>query len=227
MNKETKIFTIALVVIALLFIGSIMFLWDTAPPPEQVIEYNYFTFEQEGGLWKTTLTRGNQPYEIHLRFNPQQVERVVLNGSTTRAFFQPPIHITFDPDEHPDNMKYLALGGAELSLNIVKALGIDVKAACTKNLTDACIDRPILTCENKNTSIIHMRIGEPAGVYQQGRCIIVQGTEFDLLKSIDRLLYHWYGIINPRDIAFNQQFNQSIEQYRERMNLIANLTNET
>jgi len=227
MNKETKVFIAALSIIVILFIGSILFLWDTTPLPEQVVEYNYFTFEEEGGLWKTTLTRGNQAYEVHLRFNPEQVEDTTFNGSTSRAFFEPPIHITFDPDAHPDDMKYLALGGAELSLNIVKALGLEVRAACTKNITDACIDRPILTCDAKNTSVIQMKIGTPAGVYQKDRCIIVQGEGFDLLKSIDRLLYHWYGIINPIDTEFNQQFNQSIEQYRERMNLIMNATNDT
>lgn len=211
-NKRTKIFMGLLITLIVLFVAVILIRGAYKGPQQETLEYNYFNFTEEGGLWKTTIQRGNQPYEILLRFNPEQVEDVAFKGGVTRDFFNGPIYITFDPTSDGEQMKYLALGGAELSLNVVRALGIEVIAACTKNETEACIDRPIMNCGD-NASVIEMRTG-PTEVQMNNTCVVVQGEGFGVLRSIDRILYHWYGIINPLDAEFDELFNQTIDFFR-------------
>lgn len=214
-NKNTTIFITAVTLTVLIFI--ITMVWFISQPEavkKETIQYNYYNFTEEGGMWKTTLKRGPQLYDVVLRFNPEQVEEIRLQGGVEKEFFQQPIHITFDPESPPEEMKYLALGAAELSLNIVRGIGLNVTAACTKNVTETCIERPILTCNNTDKSVIHIKAQEPTRIVMEDKCITVQGKGFELIKSIDRLLYHWYGIIHPLEKEMDESFDKAIQQYK-------------
>ena len=80
-------------------------------------------------------------------------------------------------------------------MHLVRALNISVIAACTKNETDACIDRPIVTCDDPEKSVIYLASKPPTQVVLDSNCVELWGHEFDLLKSVDRLLFRWYEIM--------------------------------
>ncbi len=193
LNKETRIFY---VIGAIVFIAVLLFLLfglKGKPPAPNTVEYNYFTFNEIGGLWETRIDLGNQPYQATFRYNPMQVEDVAVTGSFA-GFRKQPIYITFDPEADKDEYKYLALAASELSLNIVRALNFTVEAACTKNVTDACFNRTIVTCQD-DASVIYIVPRAPTQVTLDGDCITLSGSGFDLLKSVDRILFQWYKIM--------------------------------
>jgi len=182
-----------LVVLVLGVLAFILFGFEEATPSSNQVEYNYYTFDEVGGLWQTTLVNNDQSYLAVFRFNPTQVEDVYVTGNFS-GFKSSPLYLTFDPDASSDDFKYLALGTTELSIHLIRSMGFHVEAACTKNETDACVDRPIVTCDS-NQSVIYLVPKTPTQVTLKGSCVTVSGDKFELLKSIDRLLFQWYKIV--------------------------------
>ncbi len=163
--------------------------------PYPTLTYNNFKFEQIEGMWYTQWQRDGQVYNIGLRYNPQEVETVPVRGGLNDTFKQQPFYVTFDPDEESENFKYLALGVAELGLNIVRGMGMQFVSACTKNISDACIAHPIVTCDDDDKAVIYLRTMNESRVRLDGNCLTLEGKELDLLKAVDRVLYHFYKIM--------------------------------
>lgn len=167
-------------------------------PTDNTVTYNYFTFYNIGGIWNAQLKHNGQLFEGSFRFNPKQVEDVYMTG--TLETFDTPIYITHDPDSQKEDFTYLALASTELGLHLIRALNATVIAGCTKNITDYkgddyCADRPIIDCSS-NVSVIYLKPTPPTQVTLNGSCITMSGYQLDLLKSVDRVLYGWYDIID-------------------------------
>ncbi len=197
-EKNATVFYVIAGIVVLVIFGVIFnldyFIDDT--PKIQSVEYNYFTFYNISGFWETDIVLDRQVYRGTFRFNPYEVEGIPIEGNLSLAFNKPPLFITFNPNSPQETFKYQALATTELSLHLVKALNISVEGACTVNETDACIDRPVVTCDTPNASVIYIvSEGEPK-IVLDNRCITLYGSEFGLVKSVDRMLYQWYNIIN-------------------------------
>ena len=193
LSKETKYFVL-ITVIALAVVLFVLISWSKSQPLFETVEYNYFTFKKIGGLWQTELELDNQLYEAVFRFNPKQVETVPVSGQFT-GFNATPVYITFDPNTKKEQFSYLALATSEITLNLIRALNQTVEAACTKNETDVCIERPIVTCDDTEKSVIYLKAEGDAGIQLNNHCVTLTGENFELLRSSDRLLYQWYHIM--------------------------------
>lgn len=182
-------------VLALIVVGIFvakMFYKPRSPYP--TLTYNNFLFEQIEGMWYTQWQRDGQVYNIGLRYNPKEVETVPVRGRMNETFTRQPFYITFDPDENQSNFKYLALGVAELGLNIVRGMGGQIMSACTKNISEACADHPIVTCDDDDKAVFYFRTADEPRVRLEGNCLIIEGKELELIKAVDRVLYHFYTI---------------------------------
>jgi hypothetical protein len=193
LNKETKIFYVIGIILFIAILFFLLFGLRHRQAGTNKVDYSYFTFEEIGGLWQTTVQLDKQAYQATFRYNPTQVQDVTIMGNFS-GFRKLPIYITFDPEADKDEYKYLALAASELTLNIVRALNFTVEAACTKNITDACADRPIITCKD-DASVIYLIPKAPTQITLDGHCVILSGSGFELLKSIDRILFQWYKIM--------------------------------
>jgi hypothetical protein len=193
LNRETKIFYVIGTVVFIAVLIFLLFGLRHRQSVPKTVDYSYFTFEEIGGLWQTTVQLDKQPYQATFRYNPTQVEDVEVAGNFS-GFRKLPIYITFDPEADKEEYKYLALAASELTLNIVRALNFTVEAACTKNITDACANRPIVTCKD-SASVIYLIPKAPTQVTLDGDCITLSGNGFELLKSVDRILFQWYKIM--------------------------------
>lgn len=193
MNSGQKgiLITVIFAAAILIFLGSI-FLWKPDLSNRQV-EYNYFVFEELGGLWETSIVRDGKPYSAIFRFNPEQVEDVYITGNFS-GFKKKPIYLTFDPNASKKDFKYLTLAASELSLHLVRGLDYEVAAACTTNETDACQDRSVITCD-ADESVIYIVPKAPTQITLKDDCVVLSGENFELLKSVDRLLFQWYKIM--------------------------------
>lgn len=164
----------------------------------ETVEYNNFIFTKMSGMWYFEWQDNDRLYTIPLRFSPYEAENVTIDGKLSESFNRNEVYVTFDPDS--GNMSYLALGAAELSVNMARAVGVTPIAACTKsadsegNAFDFCEGRPILSC-TPGKSVIYIRAVGSARILLGGECIVLEGSGFELVRAIDRLLYQWYGII--------------------------------
>lgn len=196
-EKESRISNWIIFGLAFAFAGIILYasVWQAfhrGPPKTEMVEYQGFDFEHIEGMWYTKWQKGTKVYSVPLRFNPLQVENVTILGAINESFNRRAMYVAFDPTK--GNFSIMALAAGELSLSMVRALGVTPIAACTKNDT-ACEGRPIVDCPQPNATVILLQNeGDPA-IWLRGDCIALLGSGFDLVRSVDRLLYSWYGIM--------------------------------
>ena len=157
--------------------------------------YNGFSFVFADGLWYTQVQKKDTIWDVPLHFGPKHVGNISIIGKLNNNFGynNDTVYITFDPTG--EDLQYIALASAELSLSLTKGFGITPIAACSENKTEVCSQRPIKTCEDKE-DIIYIRQANEAKVELNGNCIVIQGDDWEIVKSADRLLLKWYKIIS-------------------------------
>lgn len=176
---------------------------------EENFVYNGYSFVWANGLWYTQISdaSGGTVYDVPLHYSPRDVEDVEIEGnpdawmaytlsgvnSSAAGDFRSMTYVTFDPE---DNLGYVALANGELSVNVVKTLSLGVVAACTKNVTEACAQIPLKTCENTDAPVIYLKASGEAKVIQDENCLILQGETTGIVKAVDRFLYHMYGVMD-------------------------------
>ena len=183
---------ILVVILAAIFVAR-YFYKPSSPYP--TLYYNNFKFEQIENAWYTQWQNdAGDVKNIGLRFNPKEVETVPVSGGLNATFQQPLFYITFDPDADSEQFKYLALAVGELGLNIVRGFDARIQSACTKNVTDACIEHPIVTCDDDDKAVYYLKIADEPRVTLDGNCLTIEGKDFELIRAVDRVLYHFYRI---------------------------------
>lgn len=190
--------TLYFIVIAVAVIGAAAFFYfsNTGTKEEQFpsISYNGFVFQQYAGLWNTQWQEGTELFNLRLHYNPSQVENISIYGDEWSA--GQAVYLTFDPDD-TDDFGYMALAVSELSLSLKNAFGIIPLAACAKNHTGECANRPIITCKDssQNVSVIYLKKEGETLIDLKGNCAIIQGEREELVRATEKVIYRWYGII--------------------------------
>lgn len=193
--KSAKFLIWAVVIIIALFISA-FFLGKLLYQPKKPESYTYngFEFTRLGDLWNTEVQLREKIYMVPLHYGPKQVEFVKVRGELNDSFYTDEIYITFDP-KNDSELRYVALSAAELSINMVQALGYRPVSACTSDTVEACKAVPTIDCDTPDVSVIYIQEeGEPEIIFNN-RCIIVKGTGPDLVKATDLLVLKWYGVI--------------------------------
>jgi len=196
---HTKNAIIAVVVV--LLIGIMLwevgkFAWQAIPERQTKITYNNFEFTYLDQAWYFQWQNKDKIYNVPLRFNPQQVTSIPIHGNELSDEFnnRNEVYVTINPEANQTEMTYLGLAKGELLFNLIGPLARKEIDACTKNVTD-CIDRPIVTCDDQNKSVIFLVPKAPTSIGLLNNCIVLQGEGEELTKAVDALLYRWYNII--------------------------------
>jgi hypothetical protein len=157
--------------------------------------YNGFSFVYVDNLWYTQVKRDDGTLlDVPLHFGPKELENILVTGKINDSFKQASIYVTFDPTGH--ELKFVALSSAELSLSLAKGMGILPIAACDKNETAACINRPIVTCKDSDKSVIYLKQSNSTGIVRfKGNCVELEGDGWELVKATDRFLLKWYRVM--------------------------------
>ena len=199
-NSNILIWTFAIIGILILGIFLIRVFYDPEPvrPGVPMVEYNNWEFEYYDGLWWTAWQRENIQFILSLRYNPVQTLNITVSGEISPTFERDTIYISFDPTA--EKHTYVALAAAELTLNLARAIGVNTIAACTNDGHPACENRPIVNCDSENVSVIVLsETNNTAGISLQGDCMTLHGKELELVRSVDRMVYTFYGIIRSLD----------------------------
>lgn len=213
--KETRVLRLAAIGIVIgcivLFFAIFFGLKYIYPsePEYQTIAYHGFEFKNISGTWYTDWQAGDKLVSVALRYNPLEVQNVSMVGILSDNFSDKPIYITFDPLSEDKSFKYMALAGAELGESLAKVFEKEIYAACTRNETETCLDRPIVACADKNQSVIFLNATGPARIILRENCLTFQGEGFELLRAVDKMLYIWYQIIQVQIVEKNQTANNN------------------
>ncbi len=192
-GKGTAIIVISIIVIIAAFAALLALGKDNGGK----VNYNGFDFVNAEGIWRTEWQREGQPYELDFRFNPKDVEDIPVIGKTDFRFQFETVYLTLDPvEERTQETAYLNLAAVELSRKLVEPFERNVTAACTRNETDACASRPIITCENTNSSVIYLKMADEAKIILKGNCAVIQGQGEEIVRAADKALFQWLKIMD-------------------------------
>lgn len=171
--------------------------------PEQGYVYKgVYSFVKFDDVWHTQLKspKGTRVYSMALRYSPKEVENITIEGFLNKQFFdaQSEVYVAFDPTGN--DFSRVALAVADFDAHITKVFEKVPIAACDRNETEACRERPIVTCSDKDKLVLYAREADRFRVYYNDNCIVVEGNGFDLVKGVDRVLYNLYGIMEQEEI---------------------------
>ena len=159
--------------------------------------YNYhgFDFIKKDDMVKTQIqlnTDRTKLYTIELRYGPREVKDIPIIGEPNYFTLPENMYVAFDPDD--ENLQYIGLATADIQMNLIKVLGKNLKAACTKT-SEKCGNASIKDCGNSELPIIIIRQDPVALIEQKGYCLYIQGQDMDIVKAADRYLLYMYGIM--------------------------------
>jgi len=157
-----------------------------------------YSFIYNDGLWLLQLKspQGTAVYNIALHYGARDVENITVIGGPTKKFTDSEdFYVTFNPTA--SDLQYTALAVSELDNSLIKSFQKKPIAACDRNETSACFDRPIVTCEtNSSIPVIYFQNADgPRAVYVDN-CLIIQGSGLDLVRVVDRILLQWYKVMD-------------------------------
>ena len=166
--------------------------------PEQGYLYNdVYSFVKFEDLWYIQLIspRGTRLYNIQFRYGPRELEDLKIGGTLNTKLFNDATeyYVTFNPTGNDFSSVALAVG--DFNTHMTKIFFKKPIAACDKNGSLACEGRPIITCENTNDLVLYIKESNNSRVYYDDNCIVIEGSGFELLKGVDKVLLDFYNII--------------------------------
>ncbi|MBU1704276.1 MAG: hypothetical protein KJ922_02845, partial [Nanoarchaeota archaeon] len=210
-----KTLVIAILVIIGLFSAFFLVFWytDKADDPKTIQEmhelnlkgkldkdegyvYNGFSFVNVSGMWFTQVQRfrSTDLYNVQFHYSPEDVESIPVVGDVDNFKDYNGTYIAFDPTS--EDYMHTALAAGELSINLATVFKMLPIAACTKNTTEVCYTRPIVSCMDSDKPIILFdHADKPAVIRENEACIRITGNGTDLVKGVDRLFFQWFEIM--------------------------------
>ena len=216
-----KILIIGVIVLLLLFIIVFFIIRLTEEQPETIEDlhrlniqgklkpeqgYLYkdaYSFVNLDGFWYTQLTSpsGKRLYNMNLRYGPRDLEDIRIFGYFDGELFNnaTDYYVTFNPvgDYDPEGygFSHVVLAVNDFNQHMTKVFGKKPIAACDRNETTTCEDRPVINCDNADKVVLYIKEANESMVKYDDNCIIVEGKGFDLVKGVDRVLYNLYDIM--------------------------------
>jgi hypothetical protein len=166
--------------------------------PEQGYMYKgAYSFVKLNDLWYTQLKspKGTKLFDMVLRYSPRDVQEIDIVGSLDVEFFDAAsdYYVTFDPTG--TEFAHISLAVADFNTHLSKVFEKKPIAACDRNETSACIERPIVTCDDKDKIVLYIKESNETKLSFESNCIIVEGLGLNLVKGVDRVLFNLYGIM--------------------------------
>ncbi|MBI2573515.1 hypothetical protein HYV86_06640 [Candidatus Woesearchaeota archaeon] len=164
--------------------------------PEEGYIYNGYSFVKSDGLWWSEIQDDGRTVKFPLHFGPLEVQDIPIHGGLSPQFENgSEIFIAIDPTIEN---KYYTLAISEMSINIAKGIARMPVGACTQE-DPICENRTIINCDTAaGKPVIEFAVSNITQVTLRDTCIRIEGNDYDLTKAVDRLLYHWYNVVEKR-----------------------------
>ena len=170
-------------------------------PSQGYVYKGAYSFVTLDNLWYTQLTspKGTKIYSLALRYSPRDLKGIVIEGTLDSNFFnnKSEFYVTFNPTGK--ELQYVALAVADFDTHMSNVFEKTPIAACDRNETEPCKQRPIVTCDDTGKLVLYIKESKKFRAYYNNNCIVVEGTGFDLVKGVDRILYNLYNIMGQEE----------------------------
>lgn len=170
-------------------------------PAQGYVYKGAYSFVAFDNLWYTQLKspKGSKIYSLALRYSPNELKDIAIEGILDKGLFDSrnEFYVTFNPTGK--DFSYVSLAVADFDTHMSKVFEKNPIPACDRNETEPCINRPIVTCSDKDELVLYIKESEKFRAYYNSNCIVVEGNGLDLVKGVDRILYNLYGIMGQAE----------------------------
>lgn len=171
--------------------------------PEQGYVYKgVYSFITLDNLWYTELKspKGTKIYNLALRYPPRDLKGLVIEGTLDSELFnnKSEFYVTFNPNGK--DFSSVALAVADFNTHMSRVFEKKPIASCDRNETEPCKTRPIVTCSDNDKLVLYIKESKKFRTYYNSNCIVVEGSGFDLVKGVDRILYNLYNIMKQEEV---------------------------
>lgn len=169
--------------------------------PEQGYLYEgAYSFVKYNDFWYTQLmsSSGKTEFNFNFRYSPRELEDIKIKGWLDVDKFNnaSQYYATFNP--LGNELTHIRLARLDYDMMMVKVFRKTPISACDRNAsnaTTACLDIPLITCENTEDIVVYYKESDELSVEYRDNCIIISGSGLDLVKGVDRVLYNLYGVM--------------------------------
>ena len=173
-------------------------------PDQGYLYKDVYSFVKYDEVWYAQLVSpgGSRFYNIQFRYGPRDLEDIKIGGFLNTALFNnaTDYYVTFNPignydSENKGSFSHAVLAVGDFNQHMTKVFFKQPIAACDRNETTACIGKPVITCDNTDKAVLYIKDANKTRVYYDDNCIVVEGSGFDLVKGVDRVLLNLYEIM--------------------------------
>ncbi|HME86950.1 MAG TPA: hypothetical protein VKE88_00900 [Candidatus Nanoarchaeia archaeon] len=200
-NSVRTLFAIV-TILFLVSLSGVMFVKNSAKAKVETEYSNGFTFTKSNGFWHTDIKNAitGQIYDVEFRYSPNEVKDVQVVGNP-KYFFKllelnnlTASYFTFDPEANLSGVNIVA---ADLAKFMNSIHGLVLVAGCTENETDACAERPIITCENQldKAMVVYVKESDSPKISLIKNCLTIEGRGPSLIQAQNKLMFLWYGVL--------------------------------
>ncbi len=211
-SDNVLVFTaLAIILIILVIIGIRFFYKDTSPKTiddlhqlnmkgklaeDEGYIHSGYSFIKYYGLWHTKMMSPmrTREYNINFRYGPREVKDIPIYGGLNGTLFNKAkdYYVTFNPEG--ENLQYVALAVNDFNQHMINIFFKTPVPACDRNGSGACGTVPIINCSNTDDLVFYVKRANETSITMDLNCIIIEGTDFELVKAVDKLLYTFYKI---------------------------------
>lgn len=186
-SKRTQQVVFTLFIVMIMTTSILGFIWGR--DSEERMEYKDKTFTKQQNLWTTEINGQKKSFY----YFPSQVEDIEVDADAISTIQNTPmLYVTYDPNQTTVN--YIAQAIFDLDEEFSNYNIYSVKALTKENE----FDLPIINCENATAylPVIYFEQTNKTEISFSNNCITVEAkTGIDFLRTKDRLLYAFFGII--------------------------------
>ena len=169
-------------------------------PSEGYVYKGIYSFVFLDGFWYTQLKspKGTKVYDMAMRYSPKDLKNMTIEGQLNTGLFDSStqFYVTFNPIGK--SLTYANLAIADFDTHMAKVFEKKPVAACDRNETEICKTRPIVTCSDSDKLVVYIKESDRSRVYYNNNCIVVEGSNLDLVQGVDRVLYNLYNIMGQQ-----------------------------
>lgn len=166
-------------------------------PSQGYVYKGIYSFVILDDFWYTQLSspKGTRVYDMAMRYSPRDLTNMTIEGQLDSRLFDDSsqFYVTFNPTGKA--LPYVNLAVADFDTHMAKVFEKEPIAACDRNETLPCKTRPIVTCSDSGKLVLYIKESDRSRAYYNGNCIVVEGSNLDLVRGVDRVLYNLYGIM--------------------------------
>jgi hypothetical protein len=166
--------------------------------PEEVnTTYNGFNFNLMDGVWITEWQGRNALYKIAFRYHPKDLENVSIvykNKSRWNVLLgtPPKVYLTLNATNNA-SLGYVTFAGIEVTRLLVQFMRANVSIRCTGIQEQLCpTENEVVVCDSskdRDKAIVFIDYTNKTEVVIDDNCVILRGTDENLIRSEERFLY--------------------------------------